>query len=171
MQIRLEQPSDIKAIHAIECAAFGRREEADIVDKLRAAGALWLSQVALREGAIVGHAAYSLAAITDAEKTNEFPALGPIGVLPQLQRRGTGAALIEAGFDAVQKAGFGLLFLVGHPGYYRRFGFQPALPLGFSSDYVSDPQQHEHFMVRVFDAQLIGSVRGHMRYHAAFADS
>lgn len=170
LTIRKEQSSDIKAIHTLECAAFGRREEADIVDKLRAADALWLSQVALHEGEIVGHAAYSLVTITDAERTCEFPALGPIGVLPQFQRRGIGAALIEAGFEAVQKAGFGLLFLVGHPGYYPRFGFQPASPLGFSSDYVSDPQRHEHFMVRVFDEQLIGDVRGHMRYHAAFDD-
>ena len=170
MQIRLEQSSDIEAIHALECAAFGRREEADIVDKLRADGALWLSQVALLEGAIVGHAAYSLVTIADADRTYKFPALGPIGVLPQFQRRGIGAALIEAGFKAVQEAGFGLLFLVGHPDYYPRFGFQPALPLGFTSEYISDPQRHKHFMARVFDEQLIGRARGHLRYHAAFAD-
>lgn len=168
--IRVERPSDIKAIHALECAAFGRREEADIVDKLRADGALWLSQVALLEGAIVGHAAYSLVTIADADRTYKFPALGPIGVLPQFQRRGIGAALIEAGFKAVQEAGFGLLFLVGHPDYYPRFGFQPALPLGFTSEYISDPQRHKHFMARVFDEQLIGRARGHLRYHAAFAD-
>ena len=166
--IRTERPSDIKTIHALECAAFGRREEADIVDKLRDAGALWLSQVALHDGGIVGHAAYSLVTITDAETIHEFPALGPIGVLPEFQKRGIGRALIEAGFEAVQKAGYGLLFLVGHPSYYPRFGFQPALPLGFTSDYVTDPRRHEHFMVRVFDQRLIGHARGHMRYHAAF---
>jgi putative acetyltransferase len=166
--IRDERESDIQTIHALERAAFGRRQEADIVDILRAAGALWLSQVALHDGEIVGHAAYSLVTITQAAKTCEFPALGPIGVWPRYQKRGIGTALIEAGFEAMQRAGYGMLFLVGHTSYYPRFGFQPALPLGFSSDYVSDPQRHEHFMVRVFDESLIGRLRGHMRYHAAF---
>ena len=169
--IRAEQPSDIRTIHALETAAFGRSEEADIVDMLRADGALWLSQVALLDGEIVGHAAYSLVTITDASNEYRFPALGPIGVVPRLQKRGIGSALIEAGFRAVQDAEYGLLFLVGHTGYYPRFGFRPALPLGFTSDYVTDPRRHAHFMVRIFDESLIGQARGHMRYHQAFAGS
>lgn len=171
IHIRPEQAGDIGKIHALESAAFGRREEADIVDQLRASGHLWLSQVAELDGEIVGHAAYSLVTVTDAGNEYWFPALGPIGVVPPLQKRGIGKALIEAGFLAVQEAGFGLLFLVGHPRYYPRFGFQPAQPLGFTSDYVTDPQSHAHFMVRVFDDSLVGEARGHMRYHEAFTDS
>ena len=168
VSIRREKLIDIKSIHALHTAAFGRRDEAVIVDDLRADGALWLSHVAELEGEIIGHAAYSPAIVADAAREHLFLALGPIAVLPRWQRRGVGAALIKAGFQAVNDAGIGLLFLVGHTDYYPRFGFQPALPLGFTSDYVTDPRNHEHFMVNIFDAGLIGTVRGQMRFHPAF---
>lgn len=171
ISIRNELAQDIKDIHALEAEAFGRRVEADLVNRLRADGALWLSQVALIDGRIVGHAAYSLAEISNNSKRWTFPALGPIAVAPARQRQGIGSALVRAGIEVVADAGFGLMFLVGHPGYYPRFGFQPAAPLGFSSDWVKPGGSHEHFMALVLDQSLIGCVRGHMRYHAAFADA
>ncbi len=166
--IRAEQAKDIEKIHAIECAAFGSREEADLVDRLRDGAALWLSHVAVDGDEIVGHAAYSMVRVTDSAGECSYPALAPIAVTPAWQRRGIGKALIKAGLSAVREAGFGLLFLVGHPAYYPRFGFQPALPLGFSSEYVKKGEPHEHFMVCVLDEKLIGAVRGRVRYHTAF---
>ena len=170
ISIRRETPKDINDIHALEAEAFGSRLEADIVDCLRDDEALWLSQVALLDDRIVGHAAYSLVEISQITNISRFPALGPIAVAPANQRQGIGGALIRAGIEVVRDAGFGLLFLVGHPGYYPRFGFQPALPLGFSSDWVKPGGRHEHFMVFVLDQSLIGCVRGHMRFHSAFPD-
>ena len=169
LSIRDEQPSDIQRIHAIESAAFGKKAIADIVDQLRDDGELWLSHVALLDDAIVGHCAYSLVTVTDGDTVRRFPALGPIGVEPACQGRGIGGALVRSGIEAARAAGQGLLFLVGSPGYYPRFGFEPALPLGFTSDYVTDSQRHEHFMAYVIDAALIGQVRGHVRWHDCFA--
>ncbi len=166
--IRPEQAKDIEKIHAIESAAFARREEADLVDRLRDEAALWLSHVAVESDEIVGHAAYSMVSVRDTAGECSYPALGPIAVAPTRQRRGIGKALIQAGIFAVREAGFGLLFLVGHPEYYPRFGFQPALPLGFSSDYVKKDGPHAHFMVCVLDEKLLGAVRGRVRYHSAF---
>ena len=169
--IRHEQAQDLQAIHALEAATFGRRAEADLVDRLRAEGALWLSQVALIDKRIVGHAAYSLVEVSHQSEKWTFPALGPIAVAPAHQRQGIGSALIRAGIEIVADAGYGLLFLVGHPGYYARFGFQAAQPLGFSCDWVEPGGAHEHFMALVLDHSLIGCVRGHMRYHPAFAEA
>ncbi len=171
VSIRREQPADITAIQALEAQAFGRSVEADLVAKLRADGALWLSHVAQIDSRIVGHAAYSLVEIRQDKKTWHFPALGPIAVAPVLQKQGIGSALVRAGIEVVAGAGYGLLFLVGHPSYYPRFGFQPAQPLGFSSDWVQPGGRHDHFMALVLEPSLIGSVRGHMRYHPAFADA
>ncbi len=171
LSIRCEHSLDIDAIHAIEVAAFGREFEATLVDKLRAAGALLLSQVALLDGELVGHAAYSLVTVGDGENTNHFPALGPIAVAPAYQGRGIGAALIKAGLGTVAEMGYGLLFLVGHPSYYPRFGFQPAVPLGFTSDYVEEEGAHEHFMVAVLDENVLSVARGQVRFHPAFDES
>lgn len=168
--IRHEIPTDINDIHALEADAFGCRLQADIVDRLRDDGALWLSQVALVNERIVGHAAYSLAEISQNSDKWRFPALGPIAVAPAKQRQGIGSALIRAGIEAVRDSGFGLLFLVGSPNYYPRFGFQPALPLGIGSDWVEPGGRHEHFMTLVLDPSLIGCVRGHLRFHPAFPD-
>ncbi len=166
--IRQEEPADIPHITAIEEDAFQRPDEAALVVRLRAAGAIWLSQVALLDGNIVGHALYSLAAIIcDGAAVREYPALGPIAVARAHQKQGIGGALIRAGLQAAKDAGYGLMFLVGHPSYYPRFGFQPALPLGFTSDYVQDSRRHEHFMVAVLDESLPASPRGHLRFHPA----
>lgn len=166
--IRPEQPADTDAIYTVEKDAFERPDEADLVNRLRDAGAIWLSQVALLNGDIVGHALYSMVTVTDGDTVREFPGLGPIAVATAHQNKGIGGQLIHAGLEAARSAGYGLMFLVGHPDYYPRFGFQPAKPLGFTSDYVQDDGPHAHFMVAVLDDTLLDTVRGHVRYHPAF---
>lgn len=171
LRIRREEPGDIPLLHALVCAAFGRAEEARLLDRLRDEGALLLSHAALLDGELVGQAAYSLVDVHDGARVNRCPALGPIAVSPALQRQGIGSALVWAGLAAMRAAGYGLLFLVGHPGYYPRFGFVPALPHGFSSDYVQPGGAHEHFMVAALADGALGSARGHVRYHEAFAEA
>ena len=131
-------------------------------------GALLLSQVAELNGAIVGHAAYTLLTITDGSVVRQCPGLGPIAVDPPFQGRGIGSALVQAGIGAMRDMGYGLLFLVGSPRYYPRFGFQPAQPFGFSSDYVTPGGPHEHFMLAVLDERAPAGLRGHVRFHPAF---
>ena len=168
--IRQEEPADIEQIYAVEAEAFQRPDEAALVNRLRDAGAVWLSQVALLDGKVVGHALYSMVTVSDGLTVHEYPALGPIGVAKGCQKQGIGAKLVKSGLEAAKDAGYGLMFLVGHPSYYPRFGFRPAQPLGFTSDYVKDKNRHEHFMVAVLDKSRLGTVRGHMRFHSAFAD-
>ena len=167
-KIRLETPADIDAIYAIEAAAFEGNEHADLVNRLRADEALLLSHVAELNDAIVGHAAYTLLTITDGDCVFRFPGLGPISVDPRHQGIGIGSALVRAGLQAMRDMGYGLLFLVGNPSYYSRFGFQPAQPFGFTSDYVEPDGPHEHFRVAVLDERLPGKARGHVRFHPAF---
>lgn len=168
IMIRAEIPSDIDTIYKIEAAAFEGEAHADLVNLLRAEDELILSQVAGLNDTIVGHAAYSLVTVTDGDIVQRFPALGPIGVLPRYQGQGIGSALVRAGLEAMRDMGYGLLFLVGSPRYYPRFGYQPAQPLGFTSDYVEDRSRHEHFMVAVLDESALADVRGHVRFHDAF---
>ena len=171
IDIRLERPDDSEQIYAIEAAAFDTHTEARIVDRLRADDALILSHIAEIEGEMVGHAAYSLVSVTAGDCVRHCPALGPIAVAPAWQRRGIGSALARAGLRAMKAAGHGMVFLVGSPKYYPRFGYQPAQPLGFSSDYVDPGGPHEHFMVALLEESMPGAVRGHVRFHPAFAEA
>ncbi len=170
LDIRRERPDDHRPIFAIEAAAFDTDAEARLVDLLRAADALILSQVAEIKGVIVGHAAYSLVTVTDGASVRRFPALGPIAVSPPLQRQGIGSALVRAGLRAMRALDYELLFLVGSPRYYPRFGFQPAQPLGFTSDYVEPGGAHEHFMVALLRESVPDGVGGHVQFHPAFAE-
>lgn len=58
--------------------------------------------------------------------SREVLTLGPIGVLPEYQGRGIGAALIERAAETARGMGFRAILLCGDPGYYSRRGFVPA---------------------------------------------
>src|SRR6516162_424656 len=91
--IREERPTDAAAIREVNTRAFGQQQEADIVDALRANGAASLSLVAAVDERIVGHIMYSPVQIGRLEGRG----LGPMGVLPEYQRRGIGSRLVEIG--------------------------------------------------------------------------
>jgi len=168
IDIREEQPTDILGIYFVEKAAFHRTKEADLVNKLRENNAILLSLVATVNDTIIGHALYSLVTVGDEDLQSSFPALGPIAVTPEFQGKGVGSALIQTGTKIIKELGFGLVFLVGHPSYYPRFGFQPAVPLGFNSPYVVQGEAHDHFMVLVLDEKVLSKVNGMVRYRSEF---
>ena len=131
--IRDETDADADVIGEVTEAAFRDLTVSDhtehlIVAALRAARALTVSLVAERDDHVVGHIAFSPVAISDGAAG--WYGLGPVSVLPQLQRRGLGSALIEAGLARLRVMGAAGCCLVGHPDYYPRFGFRNTPGLG-----------------------------------------
>ena len=127
--IRSETAADVGAITEATIAAFQTLEishhtEQFIIAALRAAKALTLSLVAEADGRVIGHIAFSPVTISDG--TRNWYGLGPVSVLPEYQRRGIGSALIREGLSRLKALGAGGCCLVGHPEYYRRFGFENA---------------------------------------------
>ena len=163
--IREENPSDIDAVRTVETAAFGQPDEANLVDRLRENGGVTLSLVAEQEGKIIGHVLFSSIMIDDVDAA---VGLGPIAVAPEVQNQGIGSALIHEGLSRCRESGYELAFLVGHPTYYPRFGFQPALPLGFDCDYVPDEAHHAHFMVIELVPGALEKQAGYVRYRPEF---
>ena len=129
--IREETPLDHEAVHALNEAAFGRSGEADLVDSLRSDGDVTLSLIAVEKAGLVGHVLFS-------KMTAPFLAwgLGPVAVAPNRQRTGIGSLLIRAGLGRARDAGIEGVIVLGAPGYYRRFGFDPTLAQGFASPYA-----------------------------------
>jgi putative acetyltransferase len=94
-----------------------------------AAGALTVSLVAEVEGKVVGHIAFSPATINGEHR--QWFTLGPVAVLPALQRQGIGAQLVNEGLKSIRALGAQGCVLVGPPAYHSRFGFRhdPALTM------------------------------------------
>ncbi|MFZ1042253.1 MAG: N-acetyltransferase [Anaerolineales bacterium] len=125
--IRPETPSDYEAIEQITIAAFSGKSYSDqtehlVIRRLREAKALSLSMVAEENEAIVGHIAFSVVKISGEDK--HWYGLGPVSVLPSLQKQGIGSALIKEGLARMRGLGAKGCVLEGNPGYYQRFGFK-----------------------------------------------
>jgi putative acetyltransferase len=124
--IRDEQPGDPDAIRTVNELAFGRDDEARLVDTLRSKAAVTLSLVAVADRQIVGHILYSPVTLDAGSVTIVGAGLAPMSVLPEFQRRGIGSTLVAAGNGHLRAAGCPFIVVLGHPGYYPRFGFEPA---------------------------------------------
>jgi putative acetyltransferase len=125
--IRDETDADADMIGEVTETAFRDLALSDhteqlIVAALRAARALTVSLVAERDDRVVGHIAFSPVTVSDG--ATGWYGLGPVSVLPELQRLGIGTALIEAGLARLRAIGAAGCCLVGHPDYYPRFGFR-----------------------------------------------
>jgi putative acetyltransferase len=132
--IRDETQNDFYAITDVTVAAFKSLEisshtEQFIIGALRSGDALTVSLVAEMDGQVIGHIAFSPLTISDG--TPNWYALGPVSVLPEYQRQGIGKALIQEGLSRLKNMNAHGCCLVGHPEYYRKFGFtnMPGLVL------------------------------------------
>jgi len=165
--IRHETPADHAAIREVNLAAFGQAIEADLVDRLRATAEDFVSLVAIDDGAVVGHIAFSRVVVGDGASL-VGSGLGPMAVLPERQRGGVGTQLVHAGLAMLRERGCPFVVVVGHPEYYPRFGFQPASGFGIRCQWDGIPD--EVFMVWVLDATRMAGVTGVARYQQAFSE-
>lgn len=162
MIIRKEREADIAAITQVTVAAFAnhpysQQTEQHVITALRAAGALSLSLVAEIDGRVVGHIAFSPVTIDGA--FCDWYGVGPVSVLPELQRRGIGKALVNEGLRLIKEAGAKGVVLVGDPDYYQCFGFRnmPELTL--------DDVPPENFLALSLEE---GMVKGAVVFHEGF---
>ncbi|MFA7243608.1 MAG: N-acetyltransferase [Sulfuricellaceae bacterium] len=160
--IRKETSADVSAITEVTVAAFRTLEishhtEQFIVAALRAAGALAVSLVAELDGRVVGHIAFSPVTLSDG--TRDWYGLGPVSVLPEHQRKGIGKALVKEGLSRLKDVNARGCCLVGHPDYYRQFGFRNAPGLALEG------VPPEFFFALPFDGHM---PQGTVAFHEAF---
>jgi putative acetyltransferase len=156
--IRDEKPDDIAAIRQVIEEAFSRRDEADLVDRLRADGDCVISKIAVDGGIIAGHILFS-----ELRAPFRALALAPLAVASDRQRSGIGSQLVRTGLECAAKAGWQAVFVLGEPDYYGLFGFDVAQASGFASLYAGP-----YFMVLALAGDL-PSLEGEIKYPPAFA--
>lgn len=167
MHIRPEQPSDEQAIrHVLEQAFAPRQQEANLVEALRQQPQGQISLVAVLDETIVGHILFTPAEIMPQQPV-KLAALGPMAVLPAHQNQKIGSKLIETGLGACQKAGYEAVVVLGHSGYYPRFGFVTSTEYGLKCEWkVPEPA----FMVKELSEGILKKQEGIVKYLPAFSN-
>ncbi|WP_285716391.1 N-acetyltransferase [Pelosinus sp. IPA-1] len=137
--IRQETGADFDSVYKVVEAAFlnaahTNHDEQNLVVRLRNSTVFVpeLSLVAVVDGKIVGHIMFTKIVIKAGKETFTSLMLAPVSVLPEMQGKNIGEKLILAGHKIAQALGFTSVILVGHPGYYPRFGYIRASNFGIT---------------------------------------
>jgi len=129
--VRPETPEDIRAIDVVHISAFGGEAEAQLLSALRESVSYnrELSLVAELGGRIVGHVLLTRVPVRKGGREKHVLALGPMSVVPSQSHRGIGSELIQSSVGLAREKGYGSIVVLGHPAFYKRFGFVPAKDL------------------------------------------
>ena len=167
LTIRPERSQDYDAIAEVHRLAFGQDDEARLVADLRRTKHFVpeLSMVAVCSGQVVGHVLFSAVHIETPQGPVPALALAPMAVRPEFQNRCIGTELARQGLEACRKLGHRIVLVVGHPEYYPRFGFTPAVPHGLR---VPFPVPDEAFMVLPLVSGALDGVTGTVAYPPEF---
>lgn len=167
MIVRPETAGDIAALGNVIRRAFGSRneacEEANLVEHLRRDNDLVLSLVAEQDGRLVGHVGFSRLWIVQDARRIAGISLAPLAVMPDHQRNGVGRMLVEAGHTHLREAGETIVFVLGDPDYYGRFGFSLSAAATFDCQYAGPHFQALRLASSAPDA-------GSVEYAPAFND-
>ncbi|MEV6216831.1 N-acetyltransferase [Nocardia sp. NPDC051833] len=139
MKIRTETPADFDRVAEVITAAFGEPDEATLIDALRA-DECWIPELVLvaedGNGRVIAHSVITRATIG----TTQSLTLAVVSVDPAHQGTGTGTRIIRAGLDTARARGEHTITVLGHPGYYPRFGFEPAADHGVTCTLSAGPE-------------------------------
>ncbi len=168
LTIRREWAADREAIARVNELAFGRPNEAKLVEGLRLSAHFIpeLSLVATLGDQIVGHILFTHVRVGRDERARPAISLAPMAVLPGHQRRGIGSALVRAGLEEAARLGHHVVIVLGHVDFYPRFGFAPASQAGIKAPFrVHD----EAFMICELRPGAIEGMAGEVAYPPEFS--
>jgi len=170
--IRQETKADFDCVYEVVKKAFQNvahttHDEQNLVVRLRNSTAFIpaLSLVAVVNDKIVGHILFTKIKIKGDKKEYSSLALAIVSVLPEMQSKGIGEKLILEGHKIVLGLGLNSVIVIGHPGYYPRFGYVPASRFGITVPFdVPD----EAFMAYELTVNALSDTKGIVEYPKEF---
>lgn len=168
MKIRHSTESDSTAVGGVYTKAFGHEqglEIAKLVNELLndETAKPSLSLVAETGVRLIGHILFTAARLQPEEQEVSVRILAPLGVSDDFQGEGVGSALVREGLRQLAESGVDLVFVLGHPGYYPKFGFQAAGVLGFEAPYPIPTERADAWMVLELTAGVIDRIEGRVQ--------
>jgi len=163
---RSEQLPDYPAVFEINRRAFGRPEEAQLVEALRRVANPQISLVAVRNDQVVGHIFFSPVTIEGPNSSMQALGLAPMAVIPELQNQGIGSLLVREGLSIAHRTGQNVVVVLGHTNYYPRFGFEIASRKGLRCEFLAPD---EAFMVVELTPGALRGMTGIVKYLPEFS--
>ncbi len=165
LNIQRSKKSDRQGLVTLHKAAFGPDEGpviADlVVDLLKDPTAMPLLSLMATDGDnVIGHILFTTVKIIPSDDTLPAMILAPLAVHPEAQSQGIGGKLIKEGLRRLTGSGVALVFVLGHPGYYPKFGFKPAGTRGFEAPYPILEKIADAWMVKGLYSGVINRVSG-----------
>jgi len=161
MKIKEATKDELGTVLNIHRLAFGEEDEAELVNRLvkdDTAKPL-LSLTAFLDKKAVGHILFTKVTISDKENL-KAQILAPLAILPEHQKQGIGRELIIEGLRKLKERETDLVFVLGYPEYYLKFGFEPAERLGLKAPYPIAKKNADAWMVkRLSQVEAKGKVK------------
>src|SRR5690606_26532128 len=173
MEIRQEDSKDYHAVfklleNAFKDELYTDHKEQFLVERLRKSAAFVpeLSLVALVDNQIVGYILLTEIKIVGSDgRYNTSLALAPVAVLKEFQGKGIGGLLIRRAHEVAKALNYGSIILLGHAGYYPKFGYQVAKGYGITLPFdVPD----ENCMLIELSENALANITGTVEYPAEF---
>jgi len=161
MNIQETTSADLDSILLVERAAFSTDNEAELTRNLLAdpSAQPLISLLAFVEGQPAGHILFTKARLSGAPEI-AVSILAPLAVVPNFQKQGVGGCLIKRGLELLFGDNVDLVFVIGWPNYYPRYGFTAAGKLGFEPPFPVPEKDADAWMVQALRANIIGKVSG-----------
>ncbi len=168
VSIRSATDTDRVELLAVHMSAFGKEQGPEIVELVSglladATATPRFSLVAEIGGRVVGHVLFTAVRLQGSRNSFSAQILAPLAVSKEHQGEGIGGSLISEGLKQLAASGVELVFVLGHPHYYRKFGFRPAGVLGYEAPYPIPIEHEDAWMVRELKAGVLGSARGRIQ--------
>jgi putative acetyltransferase len=123
LEIRPGVAQDQAAIESLYPRAFPDEDLLPVVRDILQGSASTVSLVAVVDSAVAGSVIFTKCGVEGCKLKAAL--LAPLAVEPVMQKQGVGSALVRAGLQQLEEEGIGKVFVLGDPGYYVRFGFEP----------------------------------------------
>ena len=137
LKLRQENHADRLEVESLVEKAFQGLDFSDqtehlLVKRLRKSDSFVpeLSIVTELDGKIVGHILLTKIQIADQQNIYESLSMAPVSVLPEYQKKGIGSKMILEAHKRAKQLGFESIIVLGHSGYYPKFGYQPTRDFG-----------------------------------------
>jgi predicted N-acetyltransferase YhbS len=129
-----------------------------------------LSLVATANQRVVGHVLFSTVRLTHPGEDVSAALLAPLALHPDFQSRAIGGQLVAEGLRQLSGSDVHLVFVLGHPGYYPRFGFSAAGSQGFLVPFHIPQKNADAWMVQELRPGVIVNTSGQVICADSLAD-